>query len=371
MEKVTLIYCFRDRDLARVKLSLDSLTTQRDKSFKVIFVDYGSEKNLSSQVKELTAGYPFVRYVYNDTRGMFWNRSHALNSGIRIADTEYVFTADIDLIFHPGFTEKLNELADRDKAVFFSVTYLPKGKLPGNPKQETNYQRSKDDALGLGLIPTKALDDINGYDEFYQVWGKEDNDIGHRLKATGLKLVFIPEIWIWHYYHEPIPLQREFFPKGLFFFVTNYCDHHSLEVKRNPEGWGKILRLEDRMSLNPMHKFPSGFIELKGRSHYFRYRLETGLESADSGSTLAFSITDIISEEYQNARLQKVTGYFNHILQKLRIPFVFSTKYQHQYEDIYTYRDELFYFLVTNKKHIRDYAFEVKGKTLKVVIFKK
>lgn len=372
MENVTFIYCFKDRDLERVKLSLDSLAAQRDQSFKVIFVDYGNDEIVSGKVRKLTGHYSFIRYIYNDTRCMMWNKSHALNTGIHCVDTDYIYTSDIDMIYDPGFTEVLNRLAEPDKAVFFAVKYLPQGKLPGSQEEEKNYQRSKDDALGLGLIPVKALRAINGYDEFYHIWGKEDNDIGLRLRVAGLKFVFIQEIWVRHYYHDPIPHQRKFFPDGWFFFVSNYYDHHSTEaIRNNNYEWGKILTPENRKSIEVLEKFPTGFLELRGRSHYFRYQLETRLDTANPGSILALTITDCISEEFQNARLQKVGSWLNNILQKVRAPFVLSTKYQHQYEDIYSYRDELFYFLVTNRNQISDYAFEISDKILKVVIVKK
>ena len=129
--EVTIIYGFRNRDIERVKRSLDSLRDQTDQFFKVIFVDYGSEENVSVLVKDLIAQYNFCTYLYNETRGMPWNRAHALNSGIRIATTEYVFTADIDLIFTENFIAKTKKLAKQGTVAFFPVVYLtPKIDFP-------------------------------------------------------------------------------------------------------------------------------------------------------------------------------------------------------------------------------------------------
>lgn len=372
MEKVTFIYCFKDRDLERVKLSLDSLAAQKDQYFKVIFVDYGSEEHLASQVRQLTGNYPFVRHIYNDTRGMLWNRSHALNTGIRLSETEYVFTSDIDMIYDPGFTEMLNTTVEPDKALFFSAIYLPPGKLPGSAAQEKNYQRSKDDALGWGLIPLKPLMEIGGYDEVYCVWGKEDNDIGHRLRMAGVRFHYVEQIWMRHYYHEPVPRQRDILPFNWFLFLCNYYDHVAQQLKRNSDNeWGKIFSVEERRCINLVTQPNTAFIELKCRSRYFRFSLETMFHSAPSGTALTFSVTDTISDQYLHARLFKIGQKLTHLLQKLKIPLVLSTPYQYLFEDIYSFRDELFYFLVTNRKQIADYAFMITGKTLKVVLIKK
>ena len=95
-EKITFIYCYRDRDLERVKLSLDSLANQTNKEFRVIFVDYGSDLKRAAEVEEIVDSYDFAEYCYNDTRGKVWNRSHALNTAIRLAETEFVFTSDVE-----------------------------------------------------------------------------------------------------------------------------------------------------------------------------------------------------------------------------------------------------------------------------------
>ncbi len=199
MEKITFIYCFRDRDLIRVKLSLDSLSNQNEKSFKVIFVDYGSKTEIADAVKKLVSEYSFAQYVYADTRGMLWNRSHALNIAIRLCKTQYVFTSDIDMIYKPGFVGLLNSLSEPGKAIFFSAAFLPEGKLPGDEKQDYSYPASDDKSLGLGMIPVEVLVSMNGYDEMFCIYGKEDNDIGLRLRLAGIEVVFVSQIHLAFY----------------------------------------------------------------------------------------------------------------------------------------------------------------------------
>ncbi len=58
--KVTIVFPFRDRDMQRVKRSLDSLQEQTCNDFIVMFIDYGSNPNLSKEIKALVIHYSFV-----------------------------------------------------------------------------------------------------------------------------------------------------------------------------------------------------------------------------------------------------------------------------------------------------------------------
>src|SRR3954467_4714663 len=107
MNSLTIVYIYRNRDLERVKRTLDSLKKQTVKDFSVIFIDYGSNDSFKQGVQKIVEEYSFCKYVYNDSRGMPWNRSHALNTGIRLTETDFVFTADIDMIFETHFVETL------------------------------------------------------------------------------------------------------------------------------------------------------------------------------------------------------------------------------------------------------------------------
>ncbi len=61
---LTLIYPYRNRNIERVKRSLDSLKNQRVKDFSVQFVDYGSASEIASEVDSLLKNYDFVNYQY-------------------------------------------------------------------------------------------------------------------------------------------------------------------------------------------------------------------------------------------------------------------------------------------------------------------
>ena len=143
MPFITIVYVFRDRDLDRVKRSLDSLSRQTDMDFDVIFVDFGSREDLAVETSNLLSRYEFAKYVYNDTRYKPWNRSHALNTGIRLSSAPYIFTADVDMIFREDFIAKCKSVADPGKAHFFSVYYLPEGHPLDKIEVNSSFEKSK------------------------------------------------------------------------------------------------------------------------------------------------------------------------------------------------------------------------------------
>ena len=56
---ITIIYPYRNRELERIKHSLDSFARQNNLDFKVIFVDYGSKKDNAVNIKPEVEKYTF------------------------------------------------------------------------------------------------------------------------------------------------------------------------------------------------------------------------------------------------------------------------------------------------------------------------
>src|SRR5213080_966339 len=108
--KFSIVVAFRNRDANRVRFFLDSLKWQSHKDFELIFVNQGSDEHVCEWVEELVGRYSFVHYIYNCSRGHLWNKSNALNIGIRAAIGSYIVIADIDIIFSPDFLEKISAL---------------------------------------------------------------------------------------------------------------------------------------------------------------------------------------------------------------------------------------------------------------------
>jgi len=252
---VTIVYPFRNRSISRVKRSLKSLENQSNNDFKVVIVDYGSEFETSNSMKELLEYYDFCDYIYSYTEYQPWSRAKALNIGIKTVTTPYVFTADIDMIFHPDFVRSLIGLMEPNKSYYFKVGFLN--------EKETNLDKdfdkysidyySSEGAAGLSLFPTVVIKELNGYDEFFHFWGAEDNNIHMRLVNAGYRSEFhdsdVLMLHQWHRtyrnssdvklsnylrIHEIVPINSKYNLQAIQFNQT----------KANKNGWGKIIPKE-------------------------------------------------------------------------------------------------------------------------------
>lgn len=246
MYRFSIITAFRNRDLERVRNSLDSLASQINQNFELIFVDYGSDEEVRTTVRPIVESYPFVTYIYNETRGMFWNRSHALNTGIRRAKGEITVLWDIDLMVEPAFLQKLEEQIDyRNTFTTHRCYYLPEDATQENYKQESLLGRSQHAYVGLCTVATDVLQQIEGFDEFFQVWGVEDEDLYKRLAEKDLQRIMInaDETAVYHQWH---PTQAPILP-DLWFIKMLEKFYTPIEDKER--GFGNVYQKEDRLAL--------------------------------------------------------------------------------------------------------------------------
>ena len=118
---ITVIYPYRNRDLKRVRHSLDSLVAQTESGFEVVFVNYGSTHAVSEALEKLLAEYSFVKYVYHPTMHQLWSKCVALNSIIKTLPGGYCFIADVDLIFSPDlFSQPTSSSKHKNSCTFKS-----------------------------------------------------------------------------------------------------------------------------------------------------------------------------------------------------------------------------------------------------------
>lgn len=211
-EKITIIFAYRNRDLNRIKISMDSLVKQTLNNFRVLFVDYGSSDAYSEPVRKLITSYPFARYYYVAHPGLLWNKSKAFNYGIIRTETDYVLTADVDLIFNPESIAIIEKLLDPSSFTLFNYGYLSKSTTAGLEKITPFDELTPShfgSINGVGLYPLKALKQIHGFDEFFHFYGSEDVDLFQRLENAGYKKGHEERILFLHQWHRRYPRRKE------------------------------------------------------------------------------------------------------------------------------------------------------------------
>ena len=373
MNLVTFIYIFRNRETDRVRNSLNSLAQQTQKNFEVIFVDYGSDSNQKQEIESLVKSFSFCRYVYNDTRGNPWNRSHAINTGIKLTSTPFIFTSDVDLIFHSSFVEKINAFADLNKALFFTMCYLPEGFDLKEISGDLKFPLSKSDTCGQALIPVNKLNEINGYDEFYCFWGKEDNDIENRLRLSGVKTEFYDkEIFLFHQWHPLFPASRKQFPAGWHVLLADYFDFYKNVIRRNIQtAWGKLFTAGDRPALKLFADQKIKYIEFNCSKEFISAYIAEKFLIANPDDYVAIKFTDDKSGMHENSRLGKFIKFLNRILKTAGIHSTMVSDFRYLYSTTYDVRDAVIYFVLSHRGMIKDYFLEYDEEKLTCIIIKK
>lgn len=260
MNKISIIYAYRDRETSRIGASFKSLQFQVDADFEVIFVDYGSKEINSEKVKELAADFGFVKYLYLNVSHQLWNKSRALNFGIKNASNPFIFIADIDLIFHSEAINLFKKIASKNLFFKFRLGYLNEkdSKKNANKLQFENLKSSRyGNVNGMILTSRESFFKIKGYDEFYHFYGSEDVDLYTRLENSGLKSKFIEETFFYHIWHKSYEnSQSRYLEKTprlkniLRINEQHYLNHKKLnaEAPVNQIVWGEFIP-ENRKSL--------------------------------------------------------------------------------------------------------------------------
>lgn len=253
---ITIIFPYRNRESVRVKRSLDSLKGQTNSDFEVVFVDYGSNSLSALSIKDLVSNYKFVKYIYNYSEFQPWSRAKAINIGLKNVDSEYIFTADVDMIFSPNFVRELHKLKNPLKSYYFKVGFLNENESRSD-KQFQDFTIDFSSGIGsqgLSLFYLKSLNEVRGYDEFLHFWGAEDIDIHNRLEKNGIESVFYSEeILMLHQWHKSYrKAEKKVLTKDLQLTDIIKINHQKLlantenkEIQVNKKNWGASICKSD------------------------------------------------------------------------------------------------------------------------------
>lgn len=252
---LTVVAGFRDREIERLERWLESLAAQGFRDFTAILVDYGSARPLAEAARAAVERREFCRYVYSDTRGQPWSRARALNVGGRRADSDYLLTTDVDMVFPPGFLAAAMHRAAPDLLVHAHCTFLPPGfsdwsslsTASAPPAKSTTRQ-----ALGgCQCLQTRIFREIGGFDEYYRFWGVEDRDLAERLRLYGLEASYLPpEVAMFHQWHPSRDDRSDgFLPLGAWGRMNDHFQAHRSEIVRNAGSWGNVVASESRSVL--------------------------------------------------------------------------------------------------------------------------
>ncbi|GAA3614049.1 galactosyltransferase-related protein [Flavivirga amylovorans] len=313
----SIIYPYRNRDIQRVKNSLESLEKQTSKNFEVYFVNYGSDKIYTKQVEDLLVKYSSVKYSYLYTEQQPWNKSKAINSVLKSLESGYFFVADIDMIFHLNFIKKALKLLRNNEAYYFQVGFLSEeeSRTTKNFKDYTIKFKSNEKATGLTLCSVESAKAIGGFDEFYHFWGSEDTDFHIRLKNAGGHVNFYnKEVLMLHQWHETYrnkevkTLSKSLQVSGIVQFNHFYLKKAAQEKRTviNNENFGKTQSKKDYEKLVEHKKNNIKLISNKQvEIDYFLFKelpcLEPGLHTFKIYEAVEKSLKSVIKRKLKKS----------------------------------------------------------------------
>ena len=248
MKSVSVIVAFKNRDKIRVENFLESFLIQDYPNKELIFINQGSNDEISNYIEALLKNKHQVRYINNYTQGHLWNKSNALNIGIKNSSSHYILIIDVDVILTKTYISNLISKKNPNEFITPTTFYLDKsyslyfddlveGKVPAN---------STENFIGICFVKRDVLVLLGGYDEFYSVWGAEDDDIIIRLNKYGLARNIIPacELQSFHQWHESLSPRK---PTIWYLQMVQYLSFKKYVHNEIKDNWGNLISQSDRL----------------------------------------------------------------------------------------------------------------------------
>lgn len=186
---IDFIIPIRDRENDRLKNCINSI---KGKSVgRIIVVDYGSRLPIKTDAEIIKVNRNYYPV---------WNKSHALNIGIRASRAKYIATIDCDIVLPKGFVDRARKELDKNKFVlsnkvrriarfttFEQSLARSTDWIPGRP----DYQKA---VGGIQLFSRDWANKYRGYNEELTNWGGIDTYMYELAVASGLEMAFIDDI---------------------------------------------------------------------------------------------------------------------------------------------------------------------------------
>ncbi len=225
-------------------LALAGLQVQSEKNFELHIADDGSTEETSMIVEKFMEAAPFP-VLYSWQQDLGYRKTKILNEAIRKAKSDYFIFIDGDCIPHKDFIR--NHLKYRQKGFYlagrrvelgpkFCEELTPDKVLDGvlNKfslkllfscfKKDSEYwhrsipvynsylrkllkMEKVDDLKGCNFsVDRESLFKVNGFDEGYEGYAREDTDLELRLQYLGLRIKSLKGLAIqYHVWHEKFP----------------------------------------------------------------------------------------------------------------------------------------------------------------------
>lgn len=216
-----------------LELVLKSLREQTSLPDEVLIADDGSTDETKQLIESFSAKSPIkVVHVWHEDKG--FRKAVILNKAVAKSSSDYIIQIDGDCIMHPEFIADHKRNVQPNTYLYGTRATITKEALPRifDEKQTKYHYFSKDlkkrsrtlhsSLLSALYRPHKEFSsnfrgcnvsfwrqdfiDINGYNENFEGWGREDSDLVIRLGNNGVlarRLRYVAIVY--HIYHPENP----------------------------------------------------------------------------------------------------------------------------------------------------------------------
>ena len=222
--------------------TLRSVANQTLLPKEVLIADDGSDERTANLIQQFKEQHPTLNiiHVWHEDNG--FRLAAIRNKAIRMAQSDYIIQIDGDIILDKNFIadhlsikaigyfvtgsrlllgKKItDELLDSEKINFASLRWKGKNffntlRIPLFTRLLQNTYKTKgkhlDYVKGCNMAFWKSdLYLVNGYDESFIGWGREDSDICIRLINAGVKKKFIKFCAVQYHLHHPLASRDQF-----------------------------------------------------------------------------------------------------------------------------------------------------------------
>jgi hypothetical protein len=176
---------------------------QDDAVAEIVVVEHAAERDAERLCP------PGVRYVFvPNPEGRPFNKSMALNEGVRVARAPVVLLHDCDIVPPAGYARALLSILEAGWDAVRPLRFI--FHLDAGASERFIASRGSEWPLSVAdvqqnnpgastAVRRDRYDDIGGHDERFWGWGAEDLDFLDRLRSTRLFAgAFVPAIHLWH-----------------------------------------------------------------------------------------------------------------------------------------------------------------------------
>lgn len=189
--------------LPQFQTCLAALCGQQRASFEIIVVEQSCQKEFANLVPSQIS----YHHLRTESDEVPYNRSWALNYGVRQAQGELIVILDADMLFPERFAANMIDVFSGDIDAVRPVRLL--FYLDEQTSSVVQEQRTLANVSCIGtvvqntpnpiVIRRDAYLELGGHDESFFGWGGEDNEFISRLRTLRFPQGgFLPAIHLWH-----------------------------------------------------------------------------------------------------------------------------------------------------------------------------